>query len=136
MLLFNDLLFGTEVFPLLSHLFLEDVAHSELSQLLLEHQLVVLGAHVVFDLFLTPLELHHDLSVTGLDRLAIVTLTCSKKLKGIFAILLGLVERLLFFLVVITHPQSTLASLLLSLLYRFFLGQLLLRSEHRQLVTQ
>ena len=55
-LLFLDyLFFGTKVFSLLANLLFEDIVDSELSQLLLQHQLVVLVTHVILHLLLAPL---------------------------------------------------------------------------------
>ena len=74
LLLLYDLLFSAEILSLLTDLLLQDIFDSELSQLLLEHELVVLVAHVVLHLLLTALQLHHNLLVAHLDRLIVVSL--------------------------------------------------------------
>ena len=74
LLLLYDRLFRAEILSLLTDLFLQDIVDSELSQLLLEHELVVLVAHVVLHLLLTALQLHHNLLVAHLDGLIVVSL--------------------------------------------------------------
>jgi len=59
---------------LLSYLDLGDVVLPKFAELLLEHEFVVLSPHVIFNLFLTALQLQHDLLVSCLDRLRVVTL--------------------------------------------------------------
>jgi len=59
---------------LLSYLDLGDIVLSKFAQLLLKHEFVVLSPHVIFNLFLTALQLQHYLLVPCLYRLGIVAL--------------------------------------------------------------
>ena len=111
LLFLDDLFFGAEVFSLLSDPLLELILNSQLPLLLLEHQLVVLGAHVLLHLLLTSLEFAHDLPLTPSDCFAIVTLSRSQEIKRFLPILLRLIEARLLHLVVVSHFESALASL-------------------------
>ena len=74
LLLLDNLFFHAEILPLLSDTLLELVFDSELSQLLLKHQLVVLVAHVVLHLLLASLQFLHNLSVASFHGMLIVAL--------------------------------------------------------------
>ena len=75
LLLFVDNSFlATEVLSLLSNLLLHNIIFSQFSQLLLEHQLVILICHEGFDLLLTSFKFHHDLPVPHLHSLTIIAL--------------------------------------------------------------
>ena len=114
LLFLYNLFLCTEFLALLSDLLFEDVFSSQFSQLLLEHQLVVLVAHKFFNLFLTALQFDHNLFVPLLDRLAIVALSMAAVLKGLlsrpFALLI--LRELLF--VEASHFSCPLLSSLLS----------------------
>ena len=55
LLLLYDLFFDTERLSLLPGLLLFDIVHSKLPELLLEHQLVILGPDIVLNLLLAAL---------------------------------------------------------------------------------
>ena len=70
----HNRLFDAKLLSLLPGLLLRDVIFSELAQFLLQHQLMVLVAHEIFNLLLTALKFHHDLLVALFDGLAVVSL--------------------------------------------------------------
>ena len=99
----DDRLLVAEVLPLVSNLLLEDVVLSEASQFLLEHELVVLISHELLNLGLTLLQFQHDLSVTGFNRLIVVTLAILTEVKRLLASVLCIVVEAFLLVIVLPH---------------------------------
>lgn len=130
LLLLDDLLLRVQILPLVTHLLLHYVFRPQLPQFLLEHEFVVLVAHELFDLLLTPLQLHHNLSVSLLDRLTVIALARATEFEGLVPLLLGILLNVQLLLVEDLHDIHSLRLALRSILYILLHHQVLMRAEH------
>ena len=83
LLLLDNLFLRAKVLSFLPQLALHDVIRAQVAQLLLKHQLMVLVPHKILNLLLTSFELDHDLPVSLLDGLTVVTLSGAAVLERI-----------------------------------------------------
>ena len=135
LLFLYDLLLGAEFLSLLTDFLLENIVLTKLAQLLLEHQLVILGLDEFFDLLLTALEFEHNLTVAIFNGLAVIALTMATKLKCFLAILLGLLPFATLLLVVALHASGELALFGLGLLNSVVHDALLVSSIHDEVLA-
>ena len=136
LLLLYDLFFRAKILSLLSNLLLVDIVLTQLSQFLLKHEFVVLRSHELFNLFLTTLELEHDLSVTLLDCLTIVTLAGSTELKGFLSFFFGILPHSTLLIVVAFHASRQLTLFNFARLNSLVHNARLMSPVHAQMLAQ
>lgn len=75
---------------------------------------MILIAHVIFDLFLTSFEFHHDLPVSLFDSLTIISLACATILKRFLPFLFGLHELIKLKFIKLAHGNCSIVRFLTS----------------------
>ena len=97
---------------------------------------MVLFAHEFFNLLFTALQLVHDLSVSLLDRKAVITLAMAEVLEGFLPVLLGLLVLGKFLLVEKPHLLRPLFLILLRVFQRLLQVNMLFVTVRRQLFAE
>lgn len=134
--LLNDLLFRVEVLSLFPYFLFNNIFSAQPTQFLFQHQLMVLIAHEFFDLLLTALEFDHNLTVSLLDCLTVITLPTTAVFERLFSILLCLVVLCKFLLIEEFHLSIALILFFVGTFKRPFHIQLFFVSVRLKFLTK